>query len=119
MIIILMIVAGACNAIMDTLQFRFDKSIFKNRNPNFWDPKKSWINKYGQPLKPYTTRNGTTLRIVTPKFEELFPFSTTIFGSLTYAWHLFQKITWSCLIVARVLYEPVNIKISRFCSILC
>jgi hypothetical protein len=113
MIIILMIIAGACNAIMDTLQFRFDKSIFKNRNLNFWDPKKSWINKYKQPLKPYK-KKWYYFGIVTPKFEELFPFSTTIFVSLTDAWHLFQKITWSCLIGAIVLYEPVNIKIVDF-----
>ena len=108
-----MIIAGACNAIMDTLQFNFDNSIFKNRTPNFWNPKKSWVNKYSQPLEPYR-KKWYYFGIVTPKFKESFPFSTTILVSLTDAWHLFQKVTWSCLIGAIVLYEPVNIQAIDF-----
>ena len=113
MTLILIIIAGACNAVMDVLQFNFDKSIFKKYNPSFWDPKKSWINKYRQPLTLYK-KKWYYFGMITPKFKELFPFSTTLFVSLTDGWHLFQKITWSCLIAAIVLYEPVNGQVIDF-----
>lgn len=106
MTLILIIIAGACNAVMDVLQFNFDKSIFKKYKPSFWDPKKSWINKYQQPLTSYKKR-WYYFGIITPKFKEAFPFSSTLFVSLTDGWHLFQKVTWSCLIAAVVLYEPM------------
>jgi hypothetical protein len=79
--IILVSIAGASKAIMDNLQFHFNRSIFKfnpvKYNPNFWDPTLSWVNKY---------KEGS---MTEPKFFG----SKTFFVFLTDAWHLFQMIT--------------------------
>lgn len=40
--IILIILAGVCKAIADTLQHHFSTSVFKYCNPRFWDPRISW-----------------------------------------------------------------------------
>ena len=37
--------ASIINSIMDTLKDHFSVSIFKNLNPNFWNPTFSWKNK--------------------------------------------------------------------------
>lgn len=34
--------AAYFNAVMDTLQFHFDRSVFSHKDPNFWNPAKSW-----------------------------------------------------------------------------
>jgi len=34
--------AAIMNAVMDTLQFHFERSIFKGKDPNFWNPNISW-----------------------------------------------------------------------------
>ncbi len=40
-------IAGLCEAIMDTLQFHYESSIFYCfKKKYFWDPKISWYNKY-------------------------------------------------------------------------
>ena len=41
--ILLVILSGISKAIMDTIQFHFDKSVFKGE---WFDPNKSWNNKY-------------------------------------------------------------------------
>jgi len=85
--IILVSIAGASKAIMDNLQFHFNRSIFKfnpvKYNPNFWDPTLSWVNKY---------KEGS---MTEPKFFG----SKTFFVFLTDAWHLFQMIMLTCLFV--------------------
>jgi len=45
--------SGAMDAIMDTLKDHFSISVFKNLNPQFWNPSVSWKNKYidGDPNK--------------------------------------------------------------------
>ena len=45
--------SGAMDAVMDTLKDHFSVSIFKNLNPQFWNPSVSWKNKYidGDPNK--------------------------------------------------------------------
>tara|TARA_B100000927_G_C16219517_1_gene370873 strand:- start:13 stop:444 length:432 start_codon:yes stop_codon:yes gene_type:complete len=75
--IILIILSGASEAVMDKVQFHYDKSIFWNDDKykqTFWDPDRSWVNKY----KP-----GSTSK---PKFWG----STTFFVFTTDAWHLFK-----------------------------
>tara|TARA_Y100000389_G_scaffold191318_1_gene217299 strand:+ start:14407 stop:14796 length:390 start_codon:yes stop_codon:yes gene_type:complete len=70
-------ISGASEAVMDKVQFHYNKSIFcndKEYKQNFWDPNKSWINKY----KPGSTSE--------PKFWG----STTFFVFTTDAWHLFK-----------------------------
>lgn len=78
------IVSGICKAIQDKIQFHFSKSIFKDLG-DFWNPKTSWKRKY---------KNGD------PKQGEAFIGSTTIFVSLTDAWHLFGLIREFSLIIS-------------------
>lgn len=70
------VLASICEAVMDTLQFHYISSIFKNFENNiFWDPEVSWRNKY---------KDGD------PKKGPKFLFSDTLFVGLTDAWHLFK-----------------------------
>ena len=42
---VLCLVSGISKAIMDTLQFHFEKSVFADKS-TWWNPQKSWQNKY-------------------------------------------------------------------------
>ena len=77
-ILLFFTLAGISEAVMDTLQFHYNTSIFKNfKNHLFWDPYHSWRNKY---------RDGD------PKNGEKFLFSKTLLVGLTDAWHLFKLL---------------------------
>ena len=68
--------SSIAEAIMDKIQFHYDKSIFsqdKNKQ-TFWDPTKSWVNKW----KDSSAK------------QERFLGSSTIFVFTTDAWHLFK-----------------------------
>ena len=76
--ILFTLTSSACEAVMDKVQFHWNKSIF-SINPkkyweDFWNPYFSWKNKYSD----VSTKK--------PKFIG----STTIFVFLTDAWHLFK-----------------------------
>lgn len=74
--IICLIISGLSEAIMDKLQFHFDKSIYSNKekyNQLFWNPIESWKNKWKDDLK-----------------TEKFLGSSTLFVFTTDAWHLFK-----------------------------
>lgn len=73
---ILILLAGIAKAVQDTLEFHFDTSVFAKLG-DFWNPLTSWKRKY---------KNGN------PKQGEAFLGSSTIFVSLTDAWHLFGLI---------------------------
>jgi len=46
-VVSLLIISGIAKAVQDTLNFHFDKSIFKHiKNKQFWDSSISWLNKY-------------------------------------------------------------------------
>jgi hypothetical protein len=83
--IILVSIAGASKAIMDNLQFHFNRSIFNQLkyNQKFWNPTLSWENKY---------KEGS---MTEPKFFG----STTYFVFTTDAWHLFQMLMLLCLFI--------------------
>ena len=68
-------VSAASEAVMDKTQFHFEKSIFSldKYKQTFWDPNKSWVNKWKEDLK-----------------TEKFLGSSTIFVFTTDAWHLFK-----------------------------
>ena len=76
--ILFIVLASISEAIMDTVQFHYEKSIFKfdpdKYNPLFWDASISWKNKYKE--------NSMT--------EEKFYGSKTIFVFTTDAWHFFK-----------------------------
>jgi hypothetical protein len=85
--IIIICIAGISKAIMDKLQFHYNKSIFKQNPPKynqqFWNPLLSWQNKYKE--------NS----MVEPKFKG----STTFFVFVTDAWHLSQTVLLSSLFI--------------------
>ena len=43
---VLICIAAISNAVMDILKDKFQKSVFQNYNENFWNPSKSYLNKY-------------------------------------------------------------------------
>ena len=76
--LICFILMGISEAVMDTLQFHYFKSIFsKSKNQLFWDPVISWRNKY---------KNGD------PDQGSRFTFSTTLLVGFTDGWHLFKLL---------------------------
>lgn len=87
---LLIFIAGASKGIMDTLQFHFDKSIFKNLNVSFWNPQISYINKW---------KNADA------KKERFFG-SSTFLAWTTDAWHFFQSIFLTSIFISIVLYVP-------------
>lgn len=74
--LILISLAGIAEGIMDKLQFHYDRSWFKGKNDNFWNPLVSWMNKYSN--EHFIQRK--------PKFLG----STTIFVFVTDGWHLMK-----------------------------
>lgn len=81
--LILVGVSAMAEAIMDKLNFHFEKSIFVNKeNQLFWNPIESWKNKWKEDLK-----------------TEKFIGSSTIFVFTTDAWHLFKFIKNTCLFI--------------------
>lgn len=83
-------IAGLCEAIMDTLQFHFESSIFYCfKKKFFWDPKISWYNKY---------KNKDPL--AGPRF----PGSTTLFVGLTDAWHFFKLLRNLFIVVGMFIF---------------
>lgn len=96
-------IGGICNAIMDVLQFRYEKSIFK-RWPS-WDPKVSWENKWKMKrildsayFSPEiaTKKPWYYLGAYKPKYVERFPFSSTALVFLTDPWHFFKWMMNTC-----------------------
>lgn len=75
--ILLYIVYAFLKATEDTLNHRFDQSVFSKWNPKFWNPQISWTNKY-------KFINGVRTN------KERFPGSTTLLVWLTDGYHLVQ-----------------------------
>jgi len=72
--LILVAFSSISEAVMDKINFHFDKSIFSDKkNKLFWNPNESWKNKWKEDLK-----------------TEKFLGSSTIFVFTTDAWHLFK-----------------------------
>jgi hypothetical protein len=82
--LILIVLAAVSESIMDKLQFHYEKSIFSNESYKqaFWDPSKSWVNKWKEDLK-----------------TEKFLGSSTLFVFTTDAWHLFKFIRNTSLFI--------------------
>ena len=90
---ILIVGAAFSNAVMDTLQFHYQKSIFSGAsyNQEFYNPKISWRNKW---------KNGDRQQ------GEKFPGSSTCFVLFTDAWHFAQFCMFTCfeLIIVLLYY---------------
>lgn len=93
---LLVIIAGIANGVMDTLQFHYGKSVFPQSvdenllggSYQFWNPKVSWRNKYA---------GGD------PQAGPAFFLSTTSLVFLTDGWHLFQFLMLSAFQLAVIL----------------
>ena len=102
--LILIMVAGALNAVMDKLAFNFKTSIFKNLNPMFWDVKQSWKNQWKWPLEPYNS--WYYFGLYKPRYKENFPYSNTFLVLFTDAWHLSKALMITCIGIAIALHTP-------------
>ena len=79
MIYLLIFISGVAKAIIDTLQFHYDSSVFSGLNSSFWNPNVSWVNQHKTWLPAFTTDG----------------------------WHLFQSIFLTTLFASIVLYKPI------------
>ncbi len=86
--IILLVLGGIGKAIRDTLAHHFEKSIFKNLNPYFWNPVLSCNNKW----KGGNKING----------EKFFQ-SSNLLVALTEGWHVGEFINVNFLISGTLL----------------
>ena len=89
-VIILAILAGVSEAVMDKINFHFEKSVFKRLNPLFWDSSVSWKNKWKDGDKS--------------KGERFFG-SSTFLVFVTDGWHLF-KVIHTALFISFVYLVP-------------
>lgn len=92
--LILIIIAAGLNAAMDMNFNQFDNSKFSlpTMNPLFWNPNKSWVNKW---------KNGDKAQ------GEKFFLSSTALVFLTDSWHLFKMLFLTCVFLAIILYTPL------------
>lgn len=91
--IILSMMAGFANAVMDTYAHHYDNSVFKYTKSLFF-AKDSWRNKY---------KNGNK------EDGEKFLFSTTILCFLTDVWHLSKFVFLTCLVSGSVIVGSISI----------
>lgn len=92
-VLILLIIAGISNAVMDVLRFRFSRSIFSNfKNQQWWNPRLSSANKW---------KNGDHTQ------GERFWGSSRWFVRFTDAWHFFQGLMFTCFFFSIILYEKM------------
>ena len=100
----LLFLAGALNATMDVLSFRYKTSIFSKytKLQEFFNPQESWVNKYKD--------NNPNLG---PKFFG----SKTFLVFLTDAWHLAKMLMITAFTLAIVFYNPVIVTESIFVNI--
>jgi len=85
--LILLCLAGAANAVMDIIQFKFNQSIFSrySKLKQWADPDLSWRNKW---------KNGDNLQ------GERFLGSSTIFVWTTDLWHFAQSVMVTSFVMA-------------------
>lgn len=105
--LILLALAGMCNAVMDVLFTRWNVCVFRNLNPLFWNPQVSWKNKWAQPYPQPATHEWYYFGFY-PEYKERFPYSSTIFVFLTDAWHLAKFLMLWFIMFAIVFYKPLS-----------
>jgi hypothetical protein len=92
--LILVIISGICNAVMDIISFKYYTSVFSKLNARFWNPEISWKNKYIN-FNPNMGRRKLFWRINYPV-------------QITDAWHLFKTLGIFLYIFAIVFYSPLS-----------
>ena len=104
--LILIALAGALNATYEILFVNFNQSIFKNLNPEYWDPNKSWVYKWASPF-PQKAESRWYYFGYLPRYKERFPYSSTVLVFLTDAWHLFKSLMLGCIMLAVVNHSVI------------
>lgn len=90
-------------SLWEKLLHHYDKSIFSNLNPNFWDPSVSWKSKY---------KDGD------PKKGEKFLFSTTFLSFLTDSYHGIKSLILFLMVISLNIVYGQNILIGVIISLL-
>ena len=92
--ILFLLLAGICNAIMDSILFHWEKSIFKGSKLEWWaNPKVSYKNKW----KNYSNSED----------GEKFPGSSTIFVWVTDLWHFAQSFMITFFVLGVLFYDSI------------
>jgi len=92
--ILFLSLAGICNAIMDTILFHWDKSIFKGSKLEWWaNPEVSYKNKW---KNHSNSEDG-----------EKFPGSSTIFVFITDLWHFAQSFMITFFVLGVLFYDSI------------
>lgn len=104
--LLLLFLSGIFDASRDLIGFRYEQSIFYKFNPYFWNPQKSWRNKYDKDLSK-SKECWYYFGLYKPLFKERFPFSTTFLVFLTDGWHLLKALVLTCWVLAIVFYKPM------------
>lgn len=103
--LVLIILAGVFNAIMDVLKVRFGTSIFAGlKHQNWINPSISWKNKW---------KNGDINQ------GERFFGSSTFLVWLTDLWHFAKMCMLCCVCLSIILYTPLVTKSLDFLILLC
>lgn len=91
-----------CDAVMDTLSFKFSTSIFQKYNAQFWNPAISYLNKYVDNTVAKGLKQFSILGI-----------KITYPAALTDAWHLFKEIRelFTGLAIVSALFVTATISI--------
>ena len=88
---ILVALAGISKAIMDTLNFHYDISIFKHaKKQSWWNPDLSWQNKY-----TWSQNKFVKWLLI------------HVFTAITDAWHTFQLLFLTALFATIICYTPI------------
>jgi len=103
--LILIVLIGIINALMDIIMGRYNQSIFSLFNPDWWNPQLSWKHKWVYPLQPPV--KAWYYFGFYPRYKERFIYSSTIFVGLTDAWHFFKIFFIFFIVLGIVCYTPI------------
>jgi hypothetical protein len=108
--ILFLSLAGICNAIMDSILFHWDKSIFKGSKLEWWaNPKVSYKNKWknhsnsedGEKFKNKWKNHSNS------EDGEKFSGSSTIFVWVTDLWHFAQSFMITFFVLGALFYDGI------------
>jgi len=102
--LLLVVVAAACNAVMDTLTHHYDSSVFKLKDRQFWDPSISWENKYNI-LTDYNTGKKTYIH------KKIGDTNINTIDALSDAWHIFKSLSIISILLALSLTSIIPLTI--------
>lgn len=115
--LLFIILAGMFNAGYEIIFVAYKQSVFKNLNPQFWDPQSSWIYKWKYPLQIAPVK--WYYFGFQPRYKERFPYSSSMFVWLTDAWHCMKALMLACIMLAVITYEPMTTAFLDFIILYC